>query len=125
MRLAQPYTLAALLLVLASPAFAQTTAPGPTTSGDGMSWIWIVILLIIVAAVVAYFMTRNKRSSTSSVGVDRDRIAGSATQAKGSMKEGLGHVTGDAKLQAEGKLDQAVGKAQNTAGGIRDTLKGK
>nr|WP_043750398.1 CsbD family protein [Methylobacterium nodulans] len=57
--------------------------------------------------------------------MDRDRIAGSAEQAKGSLKEGVGNVLGDAKLQAEGKLDKAEGKAQSTVGGIKDTLRGR
>ena len=64
-------------------------------------------------------------SGTTSMGPDRDRVAGSAQQAKGSIKEGVGSVLGDAKLQAEGKLDKAEGKAQNTVGGIKDTLKGR
>jgi uncharacterized protein YjbJ (UPF0337 family) len=59
------------------------------------------------------------------MGIDRDRVAGSAQQAKGSIKDGVGSVLGDAKLQAEGKLDKAEGKAQNTVGGVKDTLKGR
>src|SRR5579883_1749730 len=34
--------------------------------------------------------------------MDKDRIKGSAEQAKGSVKEAAGKVTGDTKLQAEG-----------------------
>jgi uncharacterized protein YjbJ (UPF0337 family) len=33
-------------------------------------------------------------------------------------------VLGDAKLESEGKADQVVGKVQNAAGGVKDTLKG-
>ena len=62
---------------------------------------------------------------TSSTGVDRDRVAGSAEYAKGSVKDTLGNVRGDTKLQAEGKLDKAQGRTQNTVGGIKDTLRGK
>ncbi|MCC2653726.1 MAG: CsbD family protein [Polyangiaceae bacterium] len=51
--------------------------------------------------------------------------AGSAEQAKVSMKKGVGSVLGDAKLQAEGKLEMAEGKAPNTIGGIREILKGR
>jgi uncharacterized protein YjbJ (UPF0337 family) len=32
-------------------------------------------------------------------------------------------VAGDAKLQAEGKADQAEGKLQNAVGGLKDTLR--
>ena len=41
------------------------------------------------------------------------------------MKEVAGKLTGDAKLQTEGKADKAAGKIQNAVGGIKDTLKGK
>ena len=57
--------------------------------------------------------------------MDHDRVAGSAKQAGGSVKDTVGSVLGDSKLQAEGKLDKAEGKAQNTTGGIKDTLRGK
>jgi len=57
--------------------------------------------------------------------MDKDRIEGSAKQAKGAIKEVAGKVTGDAKLQADGKADKAAGKIQNAVGGIKDTLRGK
>ena len=57
--------------------------------------------------------------------VDKDRIEGSASQAKGKVKEVAGKLTGDSKLQNEGKSDQLKGKVQNTIGGIKDTLRGK
>ena len=41
---------------------------------------------------------------------DKDRIKGSAKQAKGTVKEIAGKVTGDAKLEAEGKGDKLKGK---------------
>jgi len=84
------------------------------------------VLVAIIAAAGWYFgYARNRSRTTSPMGVDRDRIAGSAEQAKGSLKEGVGSVLGDTKLQAEGRADQAEGKAQNTMGGIKDTLRGK
>ena len=57
--------------------------------------------------------------------MDKDRLEGSAKQAKGAIKEVAGKVTGDAKLEAEGKSDQAAGKVQNAVGGLKDTLRGK
>jgi uncharacterized protein YjbJ (UPF0337 family) len=57
--------------------------------------------------------------------VDKDRIKGSAEQAKGKMKEWAGKVTGDKKTEAQGKGDQVKGKLQNTAGGLKDTVRGK
>jgi uncharacterized protein YjbJ (UPF0337 family) len=55
--------------------------------------------------------------------VDKDRIAGAAKQVKGSIKEVIGKVTGDAKLQAEGAADKVAGKAQNTVGGAKDAVR--
>jgi uncharacterized protein YjbJ (UPF0337 family) len=51
-----------------------------------------------------------------------DRTEGSAKQAKGSVKEAIGNLTGDSKLQAEGKGDKLAGKAQNAVGGLKDAL---
>jgi len=56
---------------------------------------------------------------------DKDRIEGAAKNIGGKIKEGIGKVTGDENLQAEGKADQIEGKTQNAIGGIKDTLKGK
>lgn len=55
--------------------------------------------------------------------MDKDRIAGSANQAKGAIKEVAGKMTGDAKLQAEGAADKAKGKVQNAVGGAKDALR--
>ena len=57
--------------------------------------------------------------------MDKDRVAGSAKQMKGAVKDAVGKVTGDQKLQAEGKSDKAAGKIQNAVGGLKDTLRGK
>ena len=56
---------------------------------------------------------------------DIDRIEGSAKQVKGSVKEVIGKVVGDAKLQSQGKADKVEGKIQNAVGGLKDALKGK
>ena len=55
--------------------------------------------------------------------MDKDRIAGAAKQVKGSVKEAIGRITGDAKLQAEGAAEKAAGKVQNTAGGAKDAVR--
>lgn len=57
--------------------------------------------------------------------MDKDRLEGSTKQAKGAIKEVAGKVTGDAKLEVEGKSDKAAGKVQNAVGGLKDTLRGK
>jgi uncharacterized protein YjbJ (UPF0337 family) len=57
--------------------------------------------------------------------MDKDRIAGSAKEIKGAVKEIAGKAVGDAKLEAEGKADRIDGKVQNAIGGLKDTLRGK
>ena len=57
--------------------------------------------------------------------MDKDRVKGSATNMGGKAKEAAGKLTGDSKLQGEGKMDQGKGKIQNTIGGIKDAIKGK
>ena len=57
--------------------------------------------------------------------MDKDRVKGSAKQAKGKIKEVAGKLTGDAKLQAEGKATKTAGKIQSFIGGIKDALRGK
>ena len=55
--------------------------------------------------------------------IDKDRIAGSANQAKGAIKEAAGKLTGDAKLKAEGAADKAKGQVQNAIGGAKDAIR--
>jgi len=55
--------------------------------------------------------------------MNKDRIQGSAEQAKGKVKEIAGKVTGDTKLESEGKAQKIAGKVQNTIGGIKDSVK--
>jgi uncharacterized protein YjbJ (UPF0337 family) len=55
--------------------------------------------------------------------MDKDRIEGSAHQAKGKLKEVAGKATGDAKTAAEGTAEKTAGKVQNTIGGLKDAVK--
>jgi uncharacterized protein YjbJ (UPF0337 family) len=57
--------------------------------------------------------------------VDKDRIKGSAEQAKGKVKEWGGKATGDKKTEAKGKADQVKGKVRNAVGGVKDAVRGK
>jgi len=57
--------------------------------------------------------------------VDKNRTIGSAKVVKGTVKQAIGKVTGDAKLEAEGTADKVEGKVQNAIGGLKDTLKGE
>jgi uncharacterized protein YjbJ (UPF0337 family) len=55
--------------------------------------------------------------------MDKDRIAGVAKEVKGSVKEVMGKVVGDAKLQSDGKAERTAGKIQNAVAGIKDTVR--
>ena len=55
--------------------------------------------------------------------MDKDRVEGAGHQAKGAVKEAAGKVTGDQKLQAEGKTEKAAGKVQNAIGGAKDAVR--
>ncbi len=55
--------------------------------------------------------------------VDKSRVEGAIDQAKGSIKEGIGKLTGDDKLKAEGMADKAAGKTESTVGGVKDTVR--
>jgi uncharacterized protein YjbJ (UPF0337 family) len=55
--------------------------------------------------------------------MDKDRIVGSAKQAAAAVKQGVGKVTGDQKLQAEGAMEKMAGKAQNAFGGMKDAVR--
>ena len=55
--------------------------------------------------------------------VDKDRIAGSAKEVKGSIKQAAGELVGDVKLESQGRAEKTAGKIQNAVGGLKDTLK--
>jgi len=57
--------------------------------------------------------------------VDKDRVIGTAKKAKGEVKQVVGRVIGDAKLEAEGAADKVEGSVQNAVGGLKDAIKGK
>jgi uncharacterized protein YjbJ (UPF0337 family) len=54
--------------------------------------------------------------------MDKDRVSGSAKQAVGAVKKGVGKLTGDQKLQTEGAMEKTAGKAQNALGGVKDAV---
>ena len=55
--------------------------------------------------------------------MDKDRIKGSAQQVGGAVKEGVGHVLGDKKMETEGKVEKAEGKIRNAVGGAKDAVR--
>ncbi|NAZ37480.1 CsbD family protein [Rubellimicrobium sp. CFH 75288] len=50
---------------------------------------------------------------------------GTASDLGGKLKEGVGKLTGDKSLEAEGHMDQAKGSAQKAWGDVKDALAGK
>ena len=50
----------------------------------------------------------------------KDEIKGAGKQAAGAVKDAVGGLTGNTKLQAEGKLDKAEGKIQQKVGEAKD-----
>jgi len=55
--------------------------------------------------------------------MDNDRIGGAVKQAKGAIKEAFCKITGDVKIEVEGKAEKLGGKLQNAAGGARDAAR--
>jgi uncharacterized protein YjbJ (UPF0337 family) len=55
--------------------------------------------------------------------MDREHVKGFAEKTKGALKEGAGKVSGDKKLQNEGKADKAKGKVHDVAGDVKDAAR--
>jgi uncharacterized protein YjbJ (UPF0337 family) len=55
--------------------------------------------------------------------MDREHVKGTADKVKGTIKDMAGKVTGDKKLESEGKFDKAKGSARNVAGDLKDAVK--
>jgi len=64
--------------------------------------------------------TREPRNTNSAA---RDRAAGNLTEAKGHAKESLGALTGNERLEAEGRKDQVAGAARRKKGQWKDRIK--
>jgi uncharacterized protein YjbJ (UPF0337 family) len=55
--------------------------------------------------------------------MDREHVKGAADKAKGAIKDVAGKVTGDKKLESEGKIDKAKGDLHNAAGDVKDAFR--
>jgi len=51
------------------------------------------------------------------------RTQGTWNETKGKVKEGVGEMTGDERLQDEGRADQVQGKLQKGLDDVQDTLR--
>ena len=52
--------------------------------------------------------------------MDKEHIKGAAQKATGAVKDAAGKMTGNEKLQAEGKADKAAGAARQSVGDVKD-----
>lgn len=61
--------------------------------------------------------------------MNKDQVKGRVEEAKGSVKQTTGKVVGNRELEAEGKVDKAVGKTQANYGDakekVKDAVKGR
>jgi uncharacterized protein YjbJ (UPF0337 family) len=55
--------------------------------------------------------------------MNKDQVQGRAEQVKGDIKEAAGKMVGNQKLQGEGLVDQAKGKAQAGYGDAKEQVK--
>jgi len=55
--------------------------------------------------------------------MDKEHVKGAAQKAKGAVKDAAGGLTGNEKLQAEGKADKAAGAGRLAAGDIKDAAR--
>jgi uncharacterized protein YjbJ (UPF0337 family) len=55
--------------------------------------------------------------------VDKEHVKGAAEKAKGAVKDAAGKITGDKKVQAEGKIDKVKGEAHHAAGDVKDAAR--
>ena len=56
--------------------------------------------------------------------MDDDRVKGAVKQVKGSIKEAIGKITGDATTEAEGTAEKLTGKTQAKVGEVKDSARG-
>ena len=55
--------------------------------------------------------------------MDKEHVKGAADKAKGAIKEAAGRLTGNKKLEAEGKLDKMKGEAESAVGDVKEAVR--
>ncbi|NMF98240.1 CsbD family protein [Aromatoleum toluolicum] len=55
--------------------------------------------------------------------MNKDQVKGRIEEAKGKMKEVAGKVSGDKKLEREGKIQNISGKVQAGIGDLKEDIK--
>src|SRR3984893_12321364 len=77
----------------------------------------------IRAGTAGHFMRLLSSHRCKEQNMDREHVKGAADKVKGALKDTAGKVTGDKKLQSEGKFDKAKGSAHNLAGDVKDAAR--
>jgi len=54
---------------------------------------------------------------------DKEQVKGKVNEAVGSVKQGVGNLTGDNRMKAEGEAQEAKGKGQGFVGGVKEKAK--
>ena len=55
--------------------------------------------------------------------MDKDRIKGVAQKIKGNIEEVVGKMTGNRKLETDGKIDNAAGNVRKAVGEAKDVVR--
>lgn len=55
--------------------------------------------------------------------MNKDQVKGQVNTIKGTIKEAAGHLVGNEKLEAKGKVQKFVGKAQEKLGDAKEDVK--
>ena len=55
--------------------------------------------------------------------MDKNRTRGTAKQIKGSMRAGVGKVTGNKTLELKGRVEKIAGRAQAGYGALKDEVR--
>ena len=55
--------------------------------------------------------------------MDKEHVKGAIDKTKGAVKDTIGKVTGNEKMQVEDKLDKAKGEAHKIVGDAKDAVK--
>lgn len=57
------------------------------------------------------------------MGINKDQVKGRVKEAEGTIKEAAGKAVGNEKLEAKGKVQKILGKAQSAFGDVKQDLK--
>ena len=57
------------------------------------------------------------------MGINKDQVKGRVNEAEGKIKEAAGKLVGNEKLEAKGKIQKVLGKAQARYGDVKQDVK--